>query len=172
MNKSIIGWIFAALVLLACLAVIAVAAIVGFSLNNDLTKSKADLATANQTISDQTKELENEKFKAGQLQTSFDDLKNLYGKTICTTTKELDYSSYHGLQVQLGDFTSTYPGVASVLHNNLTYGLKGSGNAWLIEVNFSEPGSNYTYNFYFFAFPDQKATFFGNDGCWVQTAMQ
>jgi hypothetical protein len=91
MNKSVIGWIFALLVLFACIAVILVGGFFGYSMNADLSKAKADLDTANQTVTQKkadldkananltkiTSQLDDAKTAADDLQTSLDTIKSL-----------------------------------------------------------------------------------------------
>jgi hypothetical protein len=186
MNKGIIGWIFSALVLFGCLVVLGVGGYFGYTTYNELTKTKADLATANDNLAQTTADLDkantditklngdltDAKDQAAQLQSSLDDMTSLktaaetrFNKTVCKTTKTFDYSSYNALQAGISTFIRTVPDVPSSFKNQLIYGLPGTGNLWLVMI--VDGPSNFPV-FFFYAYPDQKATYFGNDACWLQ----
>jgi hypothetical protein len=168
MNKSIVGWIFAGVVLCACLAVIAGGVLFGLNLNTQLTQTQADLATANQTVTQKSAELDQSKSQAAQLQTSLDALQTKFNGTKCTTTTTFDYSNYGPLQNGLAAFVKTYSGVVSTGKNLLTYGYQGAKTLWKVEIQYSGSDSSRYDTMVFFVFPEHKSVFFGNDGCWLQ----
>jgi hypothetical protein len=182
MSKTIIGWIAAGIVLFACLAVIAAAAIMGFSLNNDLTKTKADLAAANQVVSDKTtaldsantsitklnSDLSDAKAETAKIQTLETALEYRFSYTVCPSPSSFNYDSKESAISSAVSFARTYRNVGSVINQGLLYGYQGNTTLWTITIVYDVSNTSVTNQLVFFLFPDKKSTFFGNDACWLE----
>jgi hypothetical protein len=189
MNKSIIGWVLAGIVLFACLVVIAGGGYFAYDLNTKLTKTTGDLAAANETISKKTSDLDkanknitklngdvkDAQDKAAGIQVSLDDMtseksaiESKFNATVCKKSVSLDYSSYDTARNGLKDFANTLPEVRSIDTSSITYGFDGLADLWTLELVFTK-SDNSKMLLEFYIFPKTKSTFFGNDGCWLQT---
>jgi hypothetical protein len=136
MNKALIGWIFAIIVLFACFAVIAIGGIFGYSLNNSLTKTAAELATANQTITQKDSDiqkgkseltkvnglLQDAKDETAKIQTALDGLRTL----VCASPAWSSINS--GARLGDGSGNGNYSGQHFVL-----YGL--DNEVWVVTTN-------------------------------------
>jgi hypothetical protein len=122
MNKSLIGWIFAVVVLLACFAVIAVAGIAGFSLNNSLTKANQDLAAANSSLTSIKGKLQTAEDQVATLTSSLDSYKSL----LCSGDSWSRITS--GTKLGNGTGSGTFAG-----QNFDVYGL--DNDVWVVTKN-------------------------------------
>jgi hypothetical protein len=190
MNKAIIGWIFAVVVLLGCLAVIGVAAFVGYGLNNDLTKTKADLVSANDTLTQTSADLDKAKTnitklngdltvaqdQATQLQTNLDDMttqktaaETKFNATICETTGKIDFSSQQTAMDTLLSYVRTIGYTAYGVDEKLYYGINGFSDLWIVDI-VANKSATYGVGLDFFLYRNSKTAYFAQKGCWVQPA--
>jgi hypothetical protein len=160
MNKSIIGWIFAVLVLFGCMGVIAVGALLGFSMNSDLTKTKADLATANQAATQQSADLEKVNSQVAVLETKFNN-------TVCKTTVEIDYSTKKTAMDTILAYANGLGYSAYGADEKLFFDINGFTDLWVVTILADKSGT-YGKSLDFFLYTDSKTTYFSEKGCWVQ----
>jgi hypothetical protein len=187
--KSKIGWILAGLIILVCLVVIIVGGIYSYNLNNDLSNSKADLARAKESIGLISADLDKSESKnlsltgqvtglTGQLteaKTALTDMttqktaiETRFNKTVCKTTKEFDYSSMQNVIIDAALFTTLYHNVGAIQKISIGSDFLGTEKMWIIEIAVTTSDSKQPNGLIFLVFPDKKATFFGNEACWLQ----
>jgi hypothetical protein len=188
MNQGIIGWIFAVLILFACLAVIAVAAIFGLSMNGDLTNARADLASANDTITQKSADLDKANKsvtklngqlqdsldQATQLQSSMDDLtaakkdiETKYNAMICKKTAAINYNTHQTAMDSILSYARGEGYTIDIADVKIIPDVIGYDSLWVVQMTADKTATSSIF-MEFFLFPSKKATLFGPKGCWVE----